>query len=82
MESHRESGSGSSKRVKTCCHIESIGSFTRIEGVKLTNQEIELLLSGLDKKSFGTRDEQEMAGYADVMSTVFEVYEEIRFTGN
>jgi len=62
--------------------IESIGSSTRIEGVRLTDQEIELLLSGLDKKSFSSRDEQEIAGYSDVMNTVFESYKDISFTEN
>jgi len=68
--------------LKHVATIESIGSSTRIEGAKLTDQEIELLLSGLDKKSFGSRDEQEVAGYAKVMNVVFESYEEIPFTEN
>ena len=67
------------KRVAT---IESIGSSTRIEGVKLTDQEIEVFLSGLDRKSFGSRDEQEVAGYADVMNMVFESFGKIHFTEN
>ena len=45
--------------------IESIGSSTPVEGSKLTDQEIEALLSGLDTHSFSTRDEQEVAGYAE-----------------
>ena len=68
--------------LKHVATIESIGSSTRIEGVKLSDQEIELLLSGLDKTSFGSRDEQEVAGYADVMNTVFESYGQIPFTEN
>jgi len=67
------------KRVAT---IESIGSSTRIEGVKLTDQEIETLLSGLDRKSFSSRDEQEVAGYADVMNMVFESFGEIPVSEN
>ena len=67
------------KRVAT---IESIGSSTRIEGVKLTDQEIEILLSGLDRKTFESRDEQEVAGYADVMNMVFESSGGISFTEN
>ncbi len=39
-------------------------------------------MSGLDKKSFGSRDEQEVAGYADAMNVVFESYSEIPFTKN
>jgi hypothetical protein len=40
------------------------------------------LLSGLDKKSFGSRDEQEVAGYADIMNIVFASYKNISFTEN
>jgi hypothetical protein len=40
--------------------IESIGSSTRIEGVKLTDKEIVGILGGVGKTSFKTRDEQEV----------------------
>ena len=43
--------------------IESIGSSTRIEGSKLSDREVDRLLSKLEIKSFETRDEQEVAGY-------------------
>jgi len=62
--------------------IESIGSSTRIEGAKLTDREIEKLLSNLDVQSFASRDEQEVVGYASVMETVFENFQEIPFTIN
>lgn len=62
--------------------IESIGSSTRIEGVKLSNREIEQLLSNLETQSFANRDEQEVAGYAAVMETVFENAKEIPLTVN
>lgn len=45
--------------------VESIGSSTRIEGSKLTDREVERLLANLEVRHFGTRDEQEVAGYAD-----------------
>ncbi len=48
------------RRVAT---IESIGSSTRIEGAKLTDREVEQLLSNIEIKSFATRDEQEVGGY-------------------
>lgn len=44
------------RRVAT---IESIGSSTRIEGSKLTDREVERLLSNLAIQSFDTRDEQD-----------------------
>lgn len=67
------------KRVAT---IESIGSSTRIEGSKLNDREVEVLLSNLQIKKFETRDEQEVAGYAEVMNTIFNHYLDIPFTEN
>lgn len=67
------------RRVAT---IESIGSSTRIEGSKLSDQQIQLLLSNLQIQKFENRDEQEVAGYAEVMNTVFENYAEIPLTEN
>ena len=67
------------RRVAT---MESIGSSTRIEGSKLSDREVEMLLSNLGIKSFATRDEQEVAGYADVMALLFESAQDISFTEN
>ena len=53
------------RRVAT---IESIGSSTRIEGSKLTDREVEQLLANLEIKRFDTRDEQEVAGYAQTVA--------------
>jgi len=57
--------------------IESIGSSTRIEGVKLSNVEVERLLASLNQTSFASRDEQEVAGYARVMERVFESWADL-----
>jgi Fic family protein len=67
------------RRVAT---IESIGSSTRIEGSKLSNREVEQLLSNLEIKSFATRDEQEVAGYAELMHLVFSSWQDIPFSEN
>lgn len=67
------------RRVAT---IESIGSSTRIEGARLTDRDVEKLLSSLQLGSFATRDEQEVAGYADVMETIFRAYDAIPITEN
>ena len=67
------------RRVAT---IESIGSSTRIEGSKLTDREVEQLLANLEIKRFNTRDEQEVAGYAQVMDVVFNAWQDIPFTEN
>jgi Fic family protein len=62
--------------------IESVASSTRIEGAKLTDREVERLLSNLKIKSFDTRDEQEVAGYANVMETVFAHWDALTLTEN
>jgi Fic family protein len=67
------------RRVAT---IESIGSSTRIEGSKLSDRDVERLLSRLQIKSFATRDEQEVAGYAEVMDLVFSSWQDITLTEN
>jgi Fic family protein len=62
--------------------IESIGSSTRIEGSKLSDREVEHLLAKLDITSFASRDEQEVAGYADVMEMVFQSWSNIPVNEN
>lgn len=67
------------RRVAT---IESIGSSTRIEGSKLTDREVDQLLGVLQTQSFTSRDEQEVAGYAEVMDTVFQSWADIPINEN
>lgn len=67
------------RRVAT---IESIGSSTRIEGAKLSDRDVERLLANLQLGSLATRDEQEVAGYAEVMDTIFNAYDAIPLTEN
>ncbi|WP_240498731.1 Fic family protein [Thauera propionica] len=62
--------------------IESIGSSTRIEGSSLSDREVERLLSNLAIQSFDTRDEQEAAGYAELMDLVFGAWQDIPFNEN
>ncbi len=60
--------------------ITSTGSSTRIEGSKLTDKEVEKLFStGLKMKKFSTRDEQEVAGYKELLENVFDSFGNIKF---
>ena len=67
------------RRVAT---IESIGSSTRIEGSALSDRDVEKILSNVEIKSFETRDEQEVAGYASVMETIFASWSVLPLTEN
>lgn len=70
------------EKLKKIAAIESIGSSTRIEGSSLSDTEVEKILSGLKTQSFLTRDEQEVAGYAESMDLVFLNFKEINLSEN
>lgn len=67
------------RRVAT---IESIGSSTRIEGAKLSDREVETLLKNVEIRAFASRDEEEVAGYAETMEIVFAHFKELSLTEN
>jgi Fic family protein len=70
------------KTLKKVATIESIGSSNRIEGNILSDTEVEELLSHIDKKSFKSRDEEEVAGYAELMNIIFDNYPVIPLSEN
>jgi hypothetical protein len=65
------------RRVAT---IESIGSSTRVEGGRLSDREVKHLLANLEITSLASRDEQEVAGYAEVVEMIFGAWKDIRLT--
>lgn len=67
------------RRVAT---IESVGSSTRIEGARLSDRDVGRLLANIRIKAFSTRDEQEVAGYGEVVETVFEHADAITLSAN
>jgi Fic family protein len=67
------------RRAATC---ESIGSSTRIEGATMSDAEVLELLEGLEIRSFTTRSEQEVAGYARAMELVFDAWPDLALTEN
>ena len=69
-------------RLRVLATIESIGSSTRIEGARLSDREVETLLSGLLPSSFRSRDEEEVAGYAEAMKLIHESYNDIELIEN
>jgi Fic family protein len=75
----------SPERLRALRHvatIESIGSSTRIEGVKLSDREVEALLSNLEQYAFKSRDEEEVAGYAEAMDFIFQSWQNLSLTEN
>jgi Fic family protein len=70
------------KELRRIATIESIGSSTRIEGVTLTDKEIEQLLGKVKTTGIKTRDEQEVIGYYEVLELIYENCSDIRLSEN
>ena len=70
------------KMLKKSATIESIASSTRIEGVKLSDSQVETLLSNINKISFRNRDEEEVAGYSDTMDLILDNFDDLELSEN
>lgn len=69
-------------QLRKVATIESVGSSTRIEGAKLSDREVEQLMSKLDHLSFQSRDEEEVASYAEAMNLLFDAWQDVPLTEN
>ncbi|MBA3723503.1 MAG: Fic family protein [Candidatus Levybacteria bacterium] len=65
-------------RLKRSVLITSTGASTRIEGSKLSDEDIEKMLRGISIQKFTNRDKQEVQGYYELLQNVFESWEEQR----
>jgi Fic family protein len=59
--------------------VTSTGASTRIEGAKLSDEEIESLMQGVKTKRFTDRDSQEVKGYYELLQNVFDSWKTIKF---
>ncbi|PIW90929.1 MAG: hypothetical protein COZ91_03180, partial [Candidatus Nealsonbacteria bacterium CG_4_8_14_3_um_filter_39_7] len=69
-------------RLKAWVIITSTGASTRIEGAKMTDEEIISFLRGLKAKYPKGRYEQEVAGYADLIGRIFDNWKTIKLSEN
>ena len=67
-------------RLKSWVVITSTGASTRIEGAKMTDEEIARFLRGLKINQPKSRDEQEVAGYADLIGRIFDNWKTIKLS--
>lgn len=70
------------KQLKSIATVRSVGASTRIEGSKMSDEEVDLLLNDLSIDKLKDRDSQEVAGYFDVLDEISGSYEHIRITEN
>jgi len=69
-------------RLKRSVLITSTGASTRIEGSSLSDEEIEKLMKGLTAQKMKDRDAQEVRGYYDLLSFIFENHQDVHFSEN
>lgn len=69
-------------RLKRWVIITSTGASTRIEGATMTDEEITRFLRALKIKAPASRDEQEVAGYADLIGRIFDHHRTIALSEN
>src|SRR5581483_6827284 len=60
--------------------VTSTGASNRIEGNRLSDADVEALYRDMRIKPFRTRDEQEVAGYIEMLERIFENYADIPIT--
>lgn len=67
-------------RLKRSILITSTGASTRIEGARLSDEDVEKLMKGLDIQKFTDRDKQEVKGYFEFLENVFDSWKSIKFS--
>lgn len=66
------------KQLKSIATVRSVGASTRIEGSKMSNEEVEVLLKEIDITKIEDRDSQEVVGYFDTLDLISESYNNIK----
>jgi len=69
-------------RLKKSSLVTSAGASTRIEGSKLSDEEIRARLNGLEWNKMKDRDTQEVKGYYELLSFVYDSFNDIEITEN
>ncbi|MBN2595502.1 MAG: Fic family protein [Marinifilaceae bacterium] len=70
------------KQLKSIATVRSVGASTRIEGSKMSDQEVETLLKEIDITKIVDRDSQEVVGYFETLDLISASHEEISITEN
>lgn len=70
------------KQLKSIATVRSVGASTRIEGSKMSDEEVGVLLRELTIEKLKERDAQEVAGYFETLDIISESYQDIRISEN
>ena len=70
------------KQLKSIATVRSVGASTRIEGSKMSNKEVEVLLDNINITKIEDRDSQEVVGYFETLDLIAESYRDIEISEN
>jgi Fic family protein len=70
------------KQLKSIATVKSVGASTRIEGSKMSDEEVAVLLEKIDIAKLEDRDSQEVVGYFKAFDIISESYEDIEISEN
>lgn len=70
------------KELKSIATVRSVGASNRIEGNKMSDEEVDVLLQKLDVTKLTDRDSQEVVGYFEVLDLISYSYGTINLTEN
>lgn len=70
------------KELKSIATVRSVGASNRIEGNRMSDEEVDMLLQKIDITNLSDRDSQEVVGYFEVLDLISESYENISVTEN
>ncbi|MEO8819390.1 MAG: Fic family protein [Ginsengibacter sp.] len=68
------------KELKSIATVRSVGASTRIEGSKLTDEEVDVLLKDIDITKLKDRDSQEVVGYFETLDIISATYDDIQIS--
>jgi len=68
------------KQLKSMATVRSVGASTRIEGSKMNDEEVRILIENLKSSKLEDRDAQEVAGYFETLNIISESYRDISIT--
>ena len=69
-------------RLKRSVLVTSTGASTRIEGARLSDEDVGKMMRGIDIQKFTDRDKQEAKGYFELLENVFNSWKNLRFSEN
>lgn len=67
-------------RLKKSVLVTSTGASTRIEGAKMSDEDIERFIRGIGLQKFSDRDKAEVKGYYELLNAALDNWRTIRFT--